>query len=95
LGAFGHDEKYYLDTKASEPLVNPARVWVKRVGAERSEVIEFQLECSSHQLRATSNAVYDAKGSLIGGSDVPGFWTDIAPDTLGEQLWNGICRTGS
>jgi tetratricopeptide (TPR) repeat protein len=94
LGAFGHGEKYYLDVKASEPLSDRfPRIWVKRIGAKQSEVTSFELDCSSRRLRVTTSIVYDAIGNTVGSSDVGEGWSYVAPDTLGEQLWNGVCQS--
>ena len=94
LGVFGHGEKFYLDVKASEPLSDRfSRMWVKRVGDKRSDVMAFELDCSSRRLRVTSNVVYDANNNTVGGSNAGEGWSDVAPDTLGEQLWNGTCQS--
>jgi hypothetical protein len=91
LGTFGHGEKYFLDAKNSEMLSDQSpRIWVKRVGAKQSEVMAFALDCSSRKLRTDSSVIYDSNNNVVGGSEVSG-WSDVAPDTLGEQLWTGAC----
>jgi len=94
IGVFGHGEKFYLDVKASETRANRTpRIWVKKVGTKQSEVMAFELDCSSRRLRMTSNVIYDINNNTLGGSDVNEGWSDVAPDTLGEQLWNGVCQS--
>ncbi len=94
IGAFGHGEKFYLDVKASAPLSDRSpRIWVKSVGAKQSEVMAFELDCSSRRLKVASNVVYDVNNNIVRGSDADEGWSDVAPDTLGEQLWNGVCQS--
>lgn len=93
LGAFGHEQKFYLDVKASEPLSKPyPRLWVKRVGGKQSEVMEFQLDCLSRRLRQVSEVIYDTNNNVVGESSAGENWSDVTPDTLGEQLWSGVCQ---
>ncbi|WP_114205488.1 hypothetical protein [Acidisarcina polymorpha] len=92
LGTFGHGDSYYLDVKSSE--VTPGRLpqlWVKRVGAKESEVMAFDIDCVAHKLRGASSIVYDSHNNPKSDSGSGGKWSVVAPDTLGEQLWSGVC----
>jgi tetratricopeptide (TPR) repeat protein len=92
IGIFGNGEKFYLDVKSSEILSsrNP-RIWVKGISEKQSEVMAFEVDCSTHRSRITSNVLYDSKNQVIGGSSVGDAWSEITPDTLGERIWNGVC----
>lgn len=93
LGTFGHGEIFYIDVKSSEvPLGRTPRIWVKRVGPKQSTVMAFALDCSGRKLQVTSSVVYDLNNNTVGGSEVAEGWSDVAPDTLGEQLWTGVCQ---
>jgi hypothetical protein len=93
LGTFGHGESFYIDVKSSEvPLGRTPRIWVKRVGPKQSTVMAFALDCSGRKLQVTSSVVYDSNNNTVGGSEVAEGWSDVAPDTLGEQLWTGVCK---
>jgi tetratricopeptide (TPR) repeat protein len=91
LGEFGHAEQYFLDVKASElsrdkmPLI-----WVKAESSKAMEVMAFNIDCSGHQMRQSSSTKYDQNKAII-GSTGQGDWFPLTPDTLGEQLWNGVC----
>jgi tetratricopeptide (TPR) repeat protein len=94
LGTYGNGEKYYIDVKSSEPLSKQfPRIWVKSVGAKTSDVMAFELDCAPRKYKVTSNVVYDKDGNVVGNGNVSGFWSDVIPDTLGEQLWNGVCQS--
>jgi tetratricopeptide (TPR) repeat protein len=96
LGNFGNRSKFYLDVKASQPMAKPfPRIWVKKVGAKKSEVMAFEFDCSSRKLAVTSSVTYDMNDNVIENSSIGEGWSDVTPDTLGEQLWNGVCKSGS
>jgi tetratricopeptide (TPR) repeat protein len=94
IGVFGNGEKVYIDVKASDTQSDRfPRIWVRSVEAKRSEVMAFEIDCTARRLSISSNLVYDANNNMVGGSDAGQGWSDIAPDTLGEQLWNGACQS--
>lgn len=92
LGTVGNGETLALDVKGSDvaPDHQP-RIWLKRSGPKESRVIAFAVDCTSRKVRTTSSVAYDAKGDSIGG-DSGGTWDEITPDTIGEQVWTGVCE---
>ncbi|AEU36793.1 tetratricopeptide repeat protein [Granulicella mallensis] len=93
IGTFGHGDNYYLDVKSSDVLTESSpRIWVKRMGAKQSEVMALELNCQSRRLRQDSSISYDSNNNTIGQSEGSG-WSDVTPDTLGEQLWDGVCKS--
>lgn len=93
IGTFGHGDNYYLDVKSSDVLAGPSpRIWVKRMGAKQSEVMALELNCQSRRLRQDSSISYDSNNNTVGSSEESG-WSDVTPDTLGEQLWDGVCKS--
>jgi tetratricopeptide (TPR) repeat protein len=93
IGASGTGAQYYIDTKASWPLSNAVpRIWLKSVSTKGSEVMAFELDCSSRKYRVASSVSYDKNGNVVGNGVTSEIWNDVIPDTLGEQIWNGACQ---
>jgi len=38
---------------------------------------------------------YDSNGTVVNTSELSGGWQSIIPDSIGEQLYNGACSSGS
>lgn len=93
IGSASNGDNYYIDVKASLPQSSRyPRIWVKNVGVNKSQVMAFELDCSSQKYRVTSNVAYDQKGNPVGDSYVSELWSDVIPDTFGEQIWSGVCQ---
>lgn len=92
LGNFGRNEKFYLDVKGSDVSLRDPRLWVKEASPKRSEVIDFDLGCTSDQVRTISSVTYDSAGIAVEQSSMPSDWSAIVPDSLGEELWDGVCQ---
>ena len=54
--------------------------------------MRFELNCGATRLRALSRANYDSSGTLTQTRE-GGAWQSIIPDTLGEALYNGACKS--
>jgi tetratricopeptide (TPR) repeat protein len=92
LGSSAHGENYFLDAKSSEVSpAHPIRLWVKMAGAKHSQVMAFGFNCSTRQVSLKSSVAYDSNGAISDSSDLASGWSDIVPDSIGEQLWNGVC----
>ena len=92
-------DRTYIDMKtfdASRP--NSVKFWIREApsdandGAGPYSVQQFELNCAAGQIRAGSFASYDATGKFTGGRE-GGKWTGVIPDTMGETLYNGVCRS--
>jgi hypothetical protein len=68
------------------------KIWVKHSEKTGYEVISFEFNCSSQEMRTSSEARYNSKDDLLGSpmSD-PDSWRGVVPDTIGERLLNGVC----
>jgi hypothetical protein len=68
-------------------------LWIKEVRRDNGpySVEQFELNCGARQLRMVSSAEYDAAGNFT-GSHQGSEWTSIVPETLGENLYDGVCR---
>jgi tetratricopeptide (TPR) repeat protein len=89
--------RVYIDLKTFDDDPNvPAKMWIKEVQVSDGDMgpyalEEYELNCSARRIRATSIANYDASGELIGHHE-GGTWNSIVPETIGETLYNGVCR---
>lgn len=90
LGEFSHTDQYFLDVKASDLAGTTPLIWVKAESLKGTEIMAFDVDCSDHRMRQSSSTRYNQKKAVIGSSENGG-WFPITPDTLGEQLWNGMC----
>jgi hypothetical protein len=87
--------RVYVDMKTfNDDRRQAVNLWIKE--ARRGDngpysVEQFELNCGASQLRMMSSANYDAAGNFIGGGR-GGNWTSIVPETLGENLYDGVCR---
>jgi tetratricopeptide (TPR) repeat protein len=88
----------YVDMKTFDDARNDLiKIWIKQTRGSSEEnapytVLGFELNCRANQIRAVSSASYDAGGQIIGTRD-GGRWGSIFPETVGEGLYNGACRS--
>jgi len=85
---------YFLDVKGSVLSGSLKRVWVKRSEKSGYQLISFEFNCDSREMRTLSEARYNAQDDLLGSpiSD-PNSWRGVVPDTIGERLLNGVCSS--
>jgi hypothetical protein len=94
------DTRNYIDMKTFDGARNDSiKVWIKqspKLGGDESpyKVLQFELNCRANQMRTLSFANYDAGGLIIGGGESGG-WGSVFPETLGEVLFNGACRSAN
>jgi tetratricopeptide (TPR) repeat protein len=88
----------YIDLKTFDDADNASiKLWTKEVSG-RSESIgpytlqRFELNCAARQLRPVSFATYDASGNLTRSREFDK-WQSIIPETFGEVLYSGACRS--
>lgn len=85
---------YFLDVKGSVLSGSLKRVWMKRSQKSGYQVISFEFNCASREMRTLSEARYNTQDDLLGSpmSD-PDSWSGVVPDTIGERLLNGVCSS--
>ncbi len=49
------------------------------------------MNCDARQLRTASFVNYDSAGNALASRESDK-WTSVIPDTLGETLFNSMCR---
>ena len=87
----------YIDMKTlDDSHTDSIKLWIKQARgapdtASPYSLQQYELNCA-RQIRTLSFANYDASGNL-GGSREGGKWESVIPETLGETLLNGICRS--
>jgi tetratricopeptide (TPR) repeat protein len=85
---------YLLDVKGSVLSGSLKRVWVKRSEKRGYQVISFEFNCASREMRTLSEARYNAQDDLLDSpTSDPGSWRGVVPDTVGERLLNGVCSS--
>jgi tetratricopeptide (TPR) repeat protein len=68
-------------------------LWVKSQGARSKnyEQTNYEIDCSGPKIKAASYIRYDSQGNALrSGSEKD--WQNIAPETLGELLYWGMCH---
>jgi tetratricopeptide (TPR) repeat protein len=92
------DSRNYIDMKTFDDARNDSiKVWIKqgsKSGGDDSpyKVLRFELSCRANQMRILSFANYDAAGQIIRSGE-GGKWASIFPESFGETLYNGACRS--
>jgi tetratricopeptide (TPR) repeat protein len=94
LGRSDDGGDYYLDVKSAEfSGFGPVRLWIKTVGKKKTETVSYEIDCKARLMQNTSTIVYDSKGEVLNTSELSSGWHRIVPDSIGEQLYNGMCST--
>lgn len=83
---------YFLDVKGSDLSNAVKRVWVKHSQKTGYQVISFEFDCSSREMRTISEVRYNPQNDLLGSPlPDPDSWHGVVPDTIGERLLSGVC----
>jgi hypothetical protein len=96
--AVSYVEHSYVDMKTFDTTRGGSvKLWIKEAHGEGDtpgpyKLFRFELNCNAEQIRTLSWAEYDASGNLIRSGE-GGRWASVVPDTLGEILNHGACRT--
>lgn len=85
---------YFLDVKGSVLNDTVKKVWVKHSDKTGYQVISYEFNCSSREMRTLSEARYNTQDDLLDSpmSD-PNSWRGVVPDTIGEKLLTGVCSS--
>jgi tetratricopeptide (TPR) repeat protein len=92
------DTRNYIDIKTYDDARNDSiKVWIKegpKLGGDESpyKILRFELNCRANQIRTVSFANYDGAGQIIHSGE-GGKWAGIFPESFGEMLYNGACRS--
>jgi tetratricopeptide (TPR) repeat protein len=86
--------EYFIDTQTLNFTADKVvSLWVKaqKLKSVNYNQTNYQVDCAGRKIKSLSSANYDPSGSprySIGEKQ----WEPIAPETLGEFLYNGVCR---
>jgi tetratricopeptide (TPR) repeat protein len=71
-----------------------SRVWLKTTNAKTStySVDAYEVDCATRRINQASTLLYNSDGGVIRGTDSAINWQRIVPDTMGEQLYFGLCN---
>lgn len=92
------DSHVYIDMRTfDDARRESARLWIKQTTGSNDvaapySVQQFELNCASIQIHIVSLASYDAAGNFTGSRE-GGKWESVVPDTLGEMLFGGVCKS--
>jgi hypothetical protein len=92
------DTRSYIDFKTFDYARNDSiKIWIKQSPRSSGDegpykLFRFELNCRANQIRTASFANYDAGGQIIRSGE-GGKWGSVVPETIGEMLYNGACRS--
>jgi tetratricopeptide (TPR) repeat protein len=99
LVAKGTKTELYIDSQTAE-LADPnsSKFWVKEMNTASTGKGDYSLEqyavdCRNKKINMLSVLNYKGSGGqATSSSDLESGWQSIVPDTLGEQLYSGMCH---
>jgi len=91
----GQELEYSVDTQTLNfSHGNVVSLWVKvRKGRYKNyeQQTIYEIDCSGQKIKAASSISYDSLGNVRNISTGQE-WQNIAPETVGEVLFSGMCR---
>jgi tetratricopeptide (TPR) repeat protein len=90
----GQGPEYFVDTQTLNfSPGNVVSLWVKvRKGKSQNyQQTNYEIDCSDRKIKAVSSMNYDSLGNARDLS-TDREWQNIAPETIGEILYSGMCR---
>jgi tetratricopeptide (TPR) repeat protein len=91
-------QELYIDSETAEfDNQSMPKFWVKLVETKPTArgaytVEQWAVDCRLKKIKLLSFLKYDAKGDLLGSNDSETGWESTVPDSLGEQLYRGMCH---
>ena len=69
---------------------------VKNLGKEYADVRESkhfsELNCQNKKIRTLSQITYSKESNVVFSSDRPSGWSFIVPDSIGDLLYQAVCK---
>ena len=90
----GQDPEYSVDTQTLNfSHGNVVSLWVKvrKSRSQNYQQTNYEIDCSGRKIKAASSINYDSLGNAR-NSSTDQEWRNIAPETIGEILYSGMCR---
>ncbi|MGA2882846.1 MAG: surface-adhesin E family protein, partial [Bryobacteraceae bacterium] len=93
LFASPRTDEFYIDVKTLDfGESGPARLWMKVVSKKPTYSIDaYEVDCKARRLNQVSTAIYDSSDNLVRTNELLDGWQRIIPDTIGEDLYAGMC----
>lgn len=90
------DTEYAIDVATLDfSKGNMASLWMKSTNLSSQNYTQqnFQIDCAERKIRSLSATDYDSMGTALGlGSQTEQAWQSIVPESIGEVLYNGMCK---
>jgi tetratricopeptide (TPR) repeat protein len=87
------DGQYYIDAQTLDfSQGNLASLWVKTTNNSGNyDEQNYQIDCSGKKIKSLSATSYDISGNVINTIGEQE-WQSVVPDSIGEILYNGMCK---
>lgn len=91
-------QELYIDSETADfDNQSLPKFWVKLVDTKPTAngaytVEHWAVDCRLKKIKLFSFLKYDAKGNVLGSNDNETNWESTVPDSLGEQLYKGMCH---
>jgi tetratricopeptide (TPR) repeat protein len=88
----------YLDSQTVEyPTADIAQFWIKLVDTKQPangtyELEHYAVNCRTKMVNTLAYLKYNSSGNVTSSVDSPSGYKSVVPDTLGEQLYSGMCH---
>lgn len=92
---------YFFSVTSEKVYADRIEVWTKadhsrdRTIKARSTLALFEVRCDRQQMRELQQAQYDASGRLLLSFDQPAELSRPVPETVGNDLYNEMCKLPS
>ena len=88
----------YIDSETAE-FENPnlPKFWMKFVDTKQAikgayAVEQWSVDCRLKKTKTLSHLKYDSNGKVLDSSNIETGWQSTVPDSLGEQIYKGMCQ---
>lgn len=88
-----NEKKRYIDAKSASFSANaPAHLWIKSTLSEGTSIAHaYEVNCEIKAVRITTEVEYSEQGNILKTSELADGWQQVVPETLGEQVYRGVC----
>ena len=85
--------EYYLDALTISPGSDSSSLWIKVLNTqtESYSVQPYQIDCAGKRMKTGSVTHYDPSGNVTFMNPAQD-WFNIVPESMGEVLYNGVCK---
>ena len=96
IGQTKTDEIWYDSDKERCTDNGILKVWIKEKHKDtdlKYGLILYELKCKTDELRVKSRTEYQKDGRVLDSDEYPNSsWSDVIPDSMGEEIMKTVCR---